>query len=182
MSARGLLVLTSNRESHSDVRRVVGDAVAASVGYARPATPDEFDLRARWRRTLGDGADHLRVPLSWFSSLTRPYRGREAPNLDAILVLAYSVSRFAAGDTEGPGVLYAGVDTADTLSVPEHKSIDVELGMSPARRKRATRYLAERDLLTRVVVKGTVPWWSVETRRVGSYLFLIPNVQNVELL
>lgn len=129
---------------------------------------------------LTEGA-HVRVPLAWFGRLTETKRGVEAPNTDAILVLAYVVARFAGGHVEPPGVLYVGVEKAGAGSVPTHPSVGDALRLTTDRRKGAIRYLSGRGLLERVVIKGTVPWWP-EPRTRGSYLFVVPNVAAVREL
>ncbi len=106
------------------------------------------------------------VPTPWYGRITRP-RGRgqtrsERPYLEAIQLLSYVVFMYRR---EGR---FAG----DLLHL-DNTALRGLFGMTQTEYIRAVRYLDRSGYVTRVIVRGLVPW---DPRTSGVYTFVVPRV------
>lgn len=116
------------------------------------------------REVFGGDDLHLRIPLSWFDALKRPYRGKRQTDHVAVLVLAYIVMRYRIRERiDPPGLLHL------------HPEVDRRLGITKERRTGALHFLEKEGYVQRVVIRGIIPWWDPGKRRAGSYLFVLPQ-------
>lgn len=104
-------------------------------------------------------SEYIRIPLSWYRHIVRPFRATELAYHEAISVLAYVVGKYITGRYQGD-LLYVRTELLCNL-----------FGMSTDAEKKAVRFLVSEGYLTRVIIKGFLPW-SPTTK--GTYRLLLP--------
>lgn len=104
--------------------------------------------------------EFIQTPLSWYSHIQRLYRGNLRTYPEAVQILSYVTSKYVTGRFKG-----------DLLLVPAPRLCAL-FGMSESVEQLAVKYLVDNGYLSRIVVRGYIPW-DDNTR--GTWRFLLPR-------
>ena len=112
----------------------------------------------------GNGRTHpyVHIPVSWYEHITRDFRGRQRPYLEAIHVLSYFVFRYRTTSFPG-GLLWLQPGQLEEL-----------FGLSEGQRQSVLKYLSKEGLLFRLLVQGFTPWYPEKYSKSGNYVFVAP--------